>query len=439
MGFRLAFALTAVLSVLFPAPSSAADGGARSAPGERCAANTQCAKVCFAGDRRCGKPGGVPCASNDECRGGVCAADGRCGRSNGDPCSAPEGCRSGICIAGTCGARCRADDSCAAADHCGTDQRCTPALEIDSQCDRPRVCGTGTCAADGRCGERDGEPCNTAASCRADACDGIVRVCKAMCSTDGTCKGDSYCEDLTRICIPRHAPGLTCRRDTMCASGICATDGRCGKADGSPCADPSECRSGLCNGGACARAGCSNDDACAVGAFCDGAGLCQPTKVTKARCGRDAECTGGICHGGLCGAPEGVACGSDSLCRSGTCAGGSVCAACTDGSCPPDAPAPDAGVAPLVDASIADDGSARQPPALEGGTPDAGGDGAAITGPTPGEPAGGPTPDEPDCSCTLVGGEGSRRVGFGPLVLPIAGAFLHRCRRRRARGGVGGA
>jgi hypothetical protein len=261
-----------------------------------------------------------------------------------------------LCVNGFCA------DACAAGEDLST---CEVPL-----CSGPG-CPAGSCtdgvqngrepAAD--CGESCPSPCeagslcNGNADCRSLRCE-EARCVEASCS-DGIQNGSESAVDCGASC-PQVCPvGAGCNTDQDCASGaFCApgtrvcTDGSCqdgaqtgdevladcgggdcpGCPPGSPCLDPSDCDSRVCNGGLCGVASCS--DGLSSG---DESGVdCGGLNPECARCDDGAGCLlGADCLSGACEAGSCVSCADDAQNGSETdtdCGGGNTdCARCGTG------------------------------------------------------------------------------------------------------------
>jgi fimbrial isopeptide formation D2 family protein/uncharacterized repeat protein (TIGR01451 family) len=257
-----------------------------------------------------------------DCTAGACGADGLCGLGDGEACTSPAECRGASCAASRCSA-CSQDGDCTSDRYCeSAGHTCTPRLENGADCAPGgagnRLCRSGLCAQDGKCGTADGLACASAAECRSALCTG-AGVCAAQgCSVDDDCRWDQYCDVTAGACTARLENGAACDRAAVCASAICYA-GSCGAPDREPCdvlAPSPQCRGTACN---------PADDACGL--------------TGGQACTAPIECRVGICDEGdhQCGLPPGGACTGDDVCRSQTCFGG-VCTLCTtDEACGPDA------------------------------------------------------------------------------------------------------
>lgn len=384
-------------------PGATLDGTCGEGVGESVCASGVCDS-----DNKCGfANGGGTCqasSSDGVCRGGVCGADAKCGHPNGEgTCNvlnASTVCRSTICslLGGICVpfAGCGSDLDCAAVQWCNTQTfTCTPRVPngesiptvanhnppLTGACSSAvgaSVCYSGVCDSDGKCGyPNGGGTCNilTAGMCRSGVCDALIGKCTAApgCTTDLQCDITSqYCDTGTGACAPKvpnggdipttpgHSPELngTCSVTvgaSVCQSGVCSDDGKCGIKNGSPLCTvltANVCRSGTCSSviGVCIPSGgCVSDLECSADQFCDtSVYACAPKKKN----GEDIPTTPGhipplegecnaltavsVCSSGVCDADD-HKCGyqndngpctkanGSGVCRSGYCGDNGSC------------------------------------------------------------------------------------------------------------------
>lgn len=217
------------------------------------------------------------------CLAGVCDSDGRCGLLNGDAsCSianAAKVCRSGVCDS---------DLACGYADGRG---QCAPGVSPASVC-RSGVCSqSGVCLAPASClvdsDCLDTQFCDTgAAKCTAKLVNGakLPTISGHSPALDGTCTatvGTTVCAsgvcDVDGKCgIANGDPGCSVPTGPeVCRSGVCDADGKCGLALGdSTCTSTAQCRSGVCvssgaKPGSCEPCGSNGDCSAAAGKVCD--------------------------------------------------------------------------------------------------------------------------------------------------------------------------
>jgi uncharacterized repeat protein (TIGR01451 family) len=331
-----------------------------------------------------------------------CSASQACGKCTSDP-QCTTGTHAGpFCdvATGACSPNCMTDAQCGAGNWCdafngpGT---CLPKepngqpLPTGVTCSPTiggRVCISGVCDTDNKCGLATGDgPCTSTTGsvvCRSGACS-TNDTCEPAggCDVDADCTGGNWCDESTHTCTPKLANGSPLPSDPphtgptlngtctlaaatlVCTSGVCDTDNACGYANGDgPCTGatgPVVCRSGACStNGTCEPAGGCNVDAdCTGGDWCDesthtctpklanGAplpsdpphagptlnGMCTTAAATlvcvSGVCDTDNEC--GYANGdGPCTAANGA-----TVCRSANCSTTGVCEPA--GSCKVDA------------------------------------------------------------------------------------------------------
>lgn len=299
-----------------------------------------------AGCARCGD--GRQCLFSNDCVSGVCA-EGRC---ISPTCT--DGVMNGFETDVDCGFTANCPD-CDDGFQCSTDVDC-----------RSGICFGGRCSAPS-CSDGIQNGFETDVDCGGVHCDG--------CDTDEKCAGDdNSCANL--ICNPTD---YTCEPPT-CDDGVRNGDERgidCGPPsvcpqpcdEGTPCVNNEDCVSGVCTGGSCAAATCSdgvqNDNESDVdcgrdcgngdGARCEAGRTCNSGSDCQSRVCRSAQTAEGLtalcvlpsCDDGVangqeghvdCGGPcerkchDGVPCNVASDCESGVCTD-NVCQApaCDDG------------------------------------------------------------------------------------------------------------
>ncbi|EYF00860.1 Hypothetical protein CAP_8949 [Chondromyces apiculatus DSM 436] len=285
---------------------------------------------------------GTACTQNggQVCMGGVCR------RAAGSTCATAIECASGFCADGRCCESACTGNCVSCANPTGTCAN-VPVGE-------PDTCAAGSvCNAAGVCQEENGQTCTDGDECLSGNCvDG--RCCESACTGD---------------CVSCANPTGTCANvdagepDTCGAGSVCNAMGVCQEENGQTCTDGDECLSGNCVDGVCCESACTGDcvscanptgtcanvdageqDTCADGSACDGAGACQ--EVNGQACTGEDECLSGFCVDGVCcdstcegacqacDAPgaEGT-CGDDPLAEGEPDTCGGVGEVCSDGAC----------------------------------------------------------------------------------------------------------
>jgi hypothetical protein len=311
----------------------------------------------------CATPTGIECVRGEDCPAGwrCDVAQGACVPAGGDA-DVPAEDGAGACAPATCTASCRdagyADGACV-----GSECRCSGVTPPDGGpdgtpedagvlCD-PEECAR-DCSAFGMVGACGAEGCN----CTFPGADADADVDDGGPADDGRADdgggdgsrcapGETWCGG---ICVdtatnPSHcgACGRACRRDQVCAGGVCeCPPGRseCAGTCRDLASDPSHC-------GECGRA-CGPDRACSGGScvcgegLTDCAGTCTNVALDPNNCGR----CGNVCGGGrTCGAGSCYCTGGLTDCygtcvntatdpsNCGRCGNVCPCGACSGGSC----------------------------------------------------------------------------------------------------------
>ncbi len=295
------------------------------------------AGVCDVADDQCGYANGTgPCTmatGGTVCRSGVCSLDGTCMPLGG--CNVDGDCAGGSWCAialhqclpqvpnggvmpvdpphtnPTLAGECTGDGAllvCVSSVCDTSDDKCGYA-NGNGACDGANadvVCRSAVCDPDGKCGYDNGNgPCtldDAGVVCRSSACSANGGVCvpPGGCAVDADCGPSEWCHTPTFTCTPKlpngtdiptvpgHTPELAgaCTPgagDSVCASGVCDSDNKCGYATGTgPCTELDGgvvCRSGECGGGVCVDPDpCQTDSDCdTTTQYCDtGVNLCAP-------------------------------------------------------------------------------------------------------------------------------------------------------------------
>jgi hypothetical protein len=316
------------------------------------------------------------------------------GESPGD--AAGTTCGNGVKDGNEAGVDCGGDcPTCAVGSECARDGDCVSGVCIGDLC-RGATCTDGAMNGDetgvdcgGTCGICPGSGCTAGSECASGVCASNSQCADAIC-TDGVKNGDETGVDCGGRCALPANGARTCPVDTAChgpadcASGVCAagicqnptcadtvkngdetgTDcgGSCvaeGKTcgDGTPCTEPTDCTSGLCDL-ICVPPHCTNADIdggetdlncggpdcapCADGSDCTAAGDCLSgvCGVANSCVSPPCQCQAPACDDGLHNGDEtGVDCGgSCALVANGskTCGPGVPCTIpgdCTSGAC----------------------------------------------------------------------------------------------------------
>jgi hypothetical protein len=158
-------------------------------------------------------------------------------------------------------------------------------------------------------------------------CSGSSFACPSTCATIADCTAGNYC-DTNSQCVSKEADGTACANDSDCVSNYCV-DGFCCDT---PCTDSCDACNVAGVQGTCSTVGDGNpgDPACAP-YLCDGIGTACPNS-----CGGDADCSSGnYCKSGQCAAKEinGTSCGGANECASNNCVDGFCCDSQCTASC----------------------------------------------------------------------------------------------------------
>lgn len=167
-------------------------------------------------------------------------------------CHSGSDCLSGVCTNGTCA------DGCCASASCGSGGTCT----LGSG--NTFVCAPSTG------GKSFGKSCYQNSDCTSDACvevDTFDSECTKRCCTSSDCSDPTLRCDYVAVSTSSTAVVPAC-------VPIDYTETTGTKIGGSPCTQPSDCRSGRCSGNFCDDA-CCHDSDCATGA------LCKPRKESS--------------------------------------------------------------------------------------------------------------------------------------------------------------
>ena len=275
---------------------------------EQCCGFTRGKSSCDAEAERCCRPRGTSCTGDDDC----CADAGRCSEETstcggvvckdaGAECGLDVECctklcnDSGVCAETICqpdGAQCGSDEACCTGlcaegicgipgcggegATCDSPDACCPELTCFLAAEGIGVCSPSACIPDGK-------PCYTPELCCSSYCDPLF----AACATPPECLG----------------PGEACGPADFCCTETCNEASVCGCAgDGFFCTFPSDCCSGICDGGTCGTPGCadyghgcSNSDGC-----CGGSCSASATCVWKCdNGGAPFDCFSDVCTTGM--------------------------------------------------------------------------------------------------------------------------------------------
>ncbi|MEM6290118.1 MAG: hypothetical protein AAGA54_02600 [Myxococcota bacterium] len=330
--------------------------------------DVDCGGAC---SQKCGTGDG--CGDGDDCQSGACSEEGTCEPEGGDA-SCDNGVRDGDetdvdCGGDTCsgcndGDTCEDGDDCASGT-CADDVCVTPTCRdgVQNGNETDVDCGGGDCSP---CD--DGNGCGEGSDCASMVC--VMDVCQPPSCDDGVQNGDETDQDCGGACGDTCDPGEGCADAFDCVELVCdpatdtcaaptcddgapngnETDVDCGGPDCPACPAPgncempSDCLSGVCDGGQCVPPSCNDDvlngtetdvdcggDACAP---CDGGQICvNPDDCASTVCDM-GTCTTSSCDDGVqnqgetgldCGGPncdpcdDGEGCEEASDCVSMSC------------------------------------------------------------------------------------------------------------------------
>ncbi len=338
--------------------TTACDDGNACTSGDACSAG-KClpgaqAKVCDDSN---------PCTA-DSCdtKTGGCVAtakDGAC--EDGSVCTLDDKCGGGVCLPGAATACDDAnpctDDTCDAKLGCTAANNTAPCSVGGDVCQLAQ-CNGGKCAATGKKGCDDGNPCTN------NACD-PVKGCQFPLVADGaTCAAADACSTAS-LCL---AGQCKSGKATDCDDSNPCTDDKCDPAngcvwqpnsakceDGNPCTAGEVCKNGKCPAGVAvdAKIACDDSNACTEDACDAKLGCTHKNNVLACEdgsvCTKGDACNGGACKGGpVADCDDGKVCTND-LCdaktgvcswtgKGGACEDGSACTAndaCANGNCQP--------------------------------------------------------------------------------------------------------
>ena len=219
---------------------------------------------------------GAVCSAGTDCLSGTCTGGFCTGLADAAACSLSGSCNSGVCTASACAA-----------------PTCTDTVKNGAE--TATDCGGGTCST---CAA--GLTCSASADCTSNRCDGgTCRTC-----TDGVKTGSESDIDCGGVCVSGNA-------------------GKCGLTK--TCAVNGDCGSGNCSAGVCAAAvyDCYNGvkDANETGVDCGGAD-CTAKCLIGTICSLNSDCASGVCTSGICAkADTAGSCYSGADCNSGVCGG----------------------------------------------------------------------------------------------------------------------
>jgi hypothetical protein len=306
----------------------AAGKGTRCCDGE-CIARAECCRAGDCGDRFCLE---ASCEAN-QC---VYRPD-----DDGRPCPG------GVCCRGAC----RRRGQCCTADDCPRQGECRTAICRRNRClYRPVADGT-SCRGEGECKDgvcrcpRGTTDCGDG-TCKRCCCPGPgPAFCSPICESEHeTCCGFS-CADTSTDPSNCGGCGETCRPGETCAAGecVCAPQcegkvcgpnrcgGSCGSCPGklvcnragtacicrtpSQCPPPSVCQQATCANGECGVRDAPNGTRCQTA---QGSGICCGGTCEVAACTDNSQCpaTAPVCSGGVCHHPYGCTAVLDA-CRAG--------------------------------------------------------------------------------------------------------------------------
>lgn len=225
---------------------------------------------------------GAVCSAGTDCLSGTCTGGFCAGIADASACVLSGSCNSSVCTAGACaapsctdtvknglesdldcggsfcGATCTAGKSCAANSDCAANRcellacrTCTDGVKTGTESDID--CG-GSCVSGlaGKCAL--GKTCNANSDCGSSTCTGGVCVRPPFDCFDGI-KGSNDVNETDvdcggSDCLNRCTVGKACLVGSDCTTGTC-TAGVCAKAStGGSCLSGADCNNGVCSGGA---------------------------------------------------------------------------------------------------------------------------------------------------------------------------------------------
>jgi hypothetical protein len=276
--------------------------GTSSALGSACCDDSNCAPPLYCILGQCVPMGGdaCPCGVNQDCEssncsGGVCVGGSPCWntlKAEGEPCVQSSECIPPLsCAMGKCKGKSKLGEPCIK----------------DDNCEQPYMCIGNTCSNVGQIGDpcKSFSHCTPPLACINDVCStctvsGTSSVLGTPCCDDGNCTGGLYC--ILGTCRPLANNGEPCGvdmdcTDYNCVSGVCKPpwdvppmplDHTCKKDDdcgegwycildkcqmelggpGDGCAEPADCKSGVCSEAACRGGGaCETSEQCTEDGF----------------------------------------------------------------------------------------------------------------------------------------------------------------------------
>lgn len=232
--------------------------------------------------------GGFEVVKGDTCQAGACSPHPHesCGLFKCDA--------AGVACLGACGG----PQDCIAGATCNGTNECEPVAGLGDACGMDTDCDSNHC--------EDGVCCTT-------DCVGVCLACDNP-GSEGFCSAIANGQD----------PDLECT-----GSNACNGQGDCAEPDGSGCAGPLECLSGICEDLFCCDLACPGP--CQSCGILGDQGQCKPVPANAQvpGCTGTQACDGG----GTCLTKAGGSCGAGSECLSGFCADGVCCNSACNGDC----------------------------------------------------------------------------------------------------------
>ncbi len=300
--------------------------------------NSGCYSCDAYGCRNVPPPGVTPCTGTSSCSSGQVCTDQGCTQTCGSTSDCPQGtvCTSNLCTAPggvpptpkecTTAAECKAGEQCVS-NKCvpgvvnadgGTDA--TPPPDAGPQCTKGGDCATGQACVGGKC-QTCGGAAGPCACTKTTDCTGNDVCIGGVCTAPANgCKFDSDCGDPNKVCVDGKCENTCTTADggvSTCPTGFTCVKGGCEpNPTGSTCSTNNDCKAPtpFCVGGQC-EAGCTNDQQCGPGNYCNN-GACAPDTRPTANCTGDLQCNsdaGGPaekCVSGICKFP----CSTDAQC-----------------------------------------------------------------------------------------------------------------------------